>query len=195
MVFQCINIRQVPWDVLKTAAFRLVFNVKGKITTTEVCAHRSLELTKTKKAQLGNATGNKTQRISNYGQDITQESNSKHRESFSMQSSCELQVADSEYDVYVPQTNMEVEYALTIQKQEEELERYKNEGLKLKPQISKLDADRDAIQEPVNKYSEITNQQTKEIAELKERLEGRPGNRIYKTVILFQIIIAHRMSN
>ena len=90
---------------------------------------------------------------------------------------------------------MEVEYALTIQKQEEELERYKNEGLKLKPQISKLDADRDAIQEPVNKYSEITNQQTKEIAELKQRLEGRPGNRIYKTVILFQIIIAHRMSN
>ena len=38
-------------------------------------------------------------------------------------------------------------------------------------QISKLDADRDAIQETVNKYSEITNQQTKEITELKEILE------------------------
>ena len=26
MVFQCINIRQVPWEVLKTAAFASVFN-------------------------------------------------------------------------------------------------------------------------------------------------------------------------
>ena len=25
MVFQCINIRQVPWEVLKTAAFGLSF--------------------------------------------------------------------------------------------------------------------------------------------------------------------------
>ena len=25
MVFQCINIRQVPWEMLKTAAFRLGF--------------------------------------------------------------------------------------------------------------------------------------------------------------------------
>ena len=25
MVFQCINIRQVPWEVLKTAAFGLGF--------------------------------------------------------------------------------------------------------------------------------------------------------------------------
>ena len=25
MVFQCINIRQVPWEVLKTAAFSLGF--------------------------------------------------------------------------------------------------------------------------------------------------------------------------
>ena len=33
-----------------------------------------------------------------------------------MQLSCGLQVVDSEYDVYVPQTDMEVEYALTIQK-------------------------------------------------------------------------------
>ena len=27
MVFQCINIRQVPWEVLKTAAFGLGFHL------------------------------------------------------------------------------------------------------------------------------------------------------------------------
>ena len=95
----------------------------------------------------------------------------QNRESISLLSSCELQVVDSKYDVYVPQNNMEVEYALTIQKQQKELERYKNENLKLKKHISKLDADRDAIQETVNKYFEITNQQSREIAQLKERLE------------------------
>ena len=88
-----------------------------------------------------------------------------------MQSSCEIQIVDSEYDVYMPQTKIEFEYALTIQTQQTELERYINKYLKLKQQVSKLDADRDVIQETVNKYSEITNQQSKQIAQLKERNE------------------------
>ena len=96
------------------------FTVKGKITTTGLCP-QEFGTYKIKKAQLGNFRGNKTQRISKCGQDISQESESKQRESISMQSSRRLQVVDSEYDVYVPQTNMEFEYALTIQKQLEEL--------------------------------------------------------------------------
>ena len=69
--------------------------------------------------QIGSARkfdgGKKTQRILKYGQGISQETKSKHRESISRQSSCELQVVDSEYDVYIATTNIEVEYALPIQ--------------------------------------------------------------------------------
>ena len=34
MVFQCVNIRQVPWEVLKTAAFSLGFqHLPGDLAT------------------------------------------------------------------------------------------------------------------------------------------------------------------
>ena len=121
--------------------------------------------------QLGNSTASKPQQNRNIDQDkegVSQKS--KHRESTSTQSSCKLQVVDSEDDVYVPQTNMEVEFALTIQQTQTELEKYKNENLILKQTISKLEEERDTFQVIVNKYSEITNKQTIEIAKLNQRL-------------------------
>ena len=88
---------------------------------------------------------------------------------------------DSEDDVYIPQTNMEVEFALTVQKAQTELEKYKKENMILRQTISKLEIDRDAFQATVNKYSEITNQQVKEIiAQLKKSLKelgNKNGNR------------------
>ena len=50
MVFQCINIRQVPWEVLKTAAFGLGFqhlprdlaNVNAWKTLFHLCINRSV---------------------------------------------------------------------------------------------------------------------------------------------------------
>ena len=95
--------------------------------------HRSLCETKfgtlqNGRAQLGNnIVGNKEQPSLNCGQHIkgvSQESKSKHTESASTKSRCNIQVMDSEDDVYVPQTNMEVEFALTINKQQAEPERY-----------------------------------------------------------------------
>ena len=59
---------------------------------------------------------------------------------------------------------MEVEFALTIQQTQTELEKYKKENLMLKQTISKLEIERDTIQVVVNTYSEITNKQTIEIA-------------------------------
>ena len=38
MVFQCINIRQVPWEVLKTAAFGLGFhNIPRDLANVNAC--------------------------------------------------------------------------------------------------------------------------------------------------------------
>ena len=55
----------------------------------------------------------------------SQESKSKHTESASTKSRCSIQVMDSEDNVYVQQTNMKVEFTLTVNKQQAELENYK----------------------------------------------------------------------
>ena len=60
--------------------------------------------------------------------------------------SCQLQVVDSADDVYRPQTNMEVEFALTIQHTQSELEKYKKENDILKQTISQLKTERENLQ-------------------------------------------------
>ena len=81
--------------------------------------HRSLcEYTfgtfKNGNAQIKNYTENTKQRIRNGGQELEGKlQEPKLTESTPKLSSCKLQVMDSEDDVYVPQTNMEVEFALT----------------------------------------------------------------------------------
>ena len=51
-----------------------------------------------------------------------------HNDVTSKLPSCQLQLVDSADDVYRPQTNMEVEFALTIQHTQSELEKYKKEN-------------------------------------------------------------------
>ena len=59
--------------------------------------------------------------------------------------SCQLQVVDSTDDVYRPQTNMEVEFALTIQHTQSKLEKYKKENNILKHTISQLKTERENL--------------------------------------------------
>ena len=133
--------------------------------------HRSLCETKfgtlqSRRAQLGN---NK--------EGVSQELKSKHIESTSTKSNCNLQLMDSEEDVYVAQTNMEVEFALTINKARAELEKCRNENLKLKQTISELKKGKETIHRKVSENDETTKRQFEEIADLKERLERLEGNR------------------
>lgn len=81
-----------------------------------------------------------------------------------------LQVIDSE-EFYRPQTNMEVEYALTIQQIQTELETYKKENELLKQKISILEAERESVNESINEFAGKTKQQAKEMTQLKLRLE------------------------
>ena len=82
-----------------------------------------------------------------------------------------LQVVDSEYDVYIPQTSKEIEYALTIQKTQAELIRYKNENLSLKEMNSKLEKERESIQRMADENADTLKRQAEEISQLRGRLE------------------------
>ena len=84
---------------------------------------------------------------------------------------------DSSEDVYVPQTNTEVEFALTINKTQAELKKCRNENLKLKQTISELKKEKETIQRKVSENNETTKRQFEEISDLKERLERLESNR------------------
>ena len=92
--------------------------------------------------------------------------------------SCQLQVVDSADDVYRPQTNMEVEFALTIQHTQSELEKYKKENGTLKQTISQLKTERENLQVTVNEHAEKLKQKEVEILQLMERID-RVESRIY----------------
>ena len=117
--------------------------------------------------------GNKAQPSLNCGQHeegLSQESESKHTDPTSPKSNCNLQLMDSEY-VYVPQTNMEVDFALTINKTQAELEKCRNENLKLTQTISELEKEKETIQRKVSENDETTKRQLEEIAQFREILE------------------------
>ena len=89
-----------------------------------------------------------------------------HNDVTTKNASCQLQVVDSADDVYRPQTNMEVEFALTIQHTQSELERYKNENNILKQTISQLRTERENLQVTVNEHAEKIKQKEVEILQL-----------------------------
>ena len=84
--------------------------------------------------------------------------------------SCQLQVVNSADDVFRPQTNMEVEFALTIQHTQSELEKCKKEIDILKQ--------RESLQVTLNENAEKIKQKEVEILQLMERID-RVKSRIY----------------
>ena len=92
--------------------------------------------------------------------------------------SCQLQVVDSADDVYRPQTDMEVEFALTIQHTQSELEKYKKENDILTQTISQLKTERENLRVTVNEHAEKIKQKEVEILQLMERI-NRVESRIY----------------
>ena len=101
-----------------------------------------------------------------------------HNDVTTKNTSCQLQVEDSADDVYRPQTNMEVEFALTIQHTQSELEKYKKENGLLKQTISQLKTERENLQVTVNEHAEKIKQKEVEILQLMERID-RVESRIY----------------
>ena len=72
---------------------------------------------------------------------------------------------------------MEVEFALNINKTQAALEKYRNENLKLKQTISKLERRSKPFKKTVRENDEKTKRQFEEIADLKERSEKLESNR------------------
>ena len=116
--------------------------------------HRSLCETKfgsleNGSAQLGSMIYNYPQGNLNYSHDkegVSKENKSKRTETDAEKTSCKLKIMDSEDEVYVPQTSMEIKYALTINKTQEELKKCMNENLKLKQTISVLEKEKETMQ-------------------------------------------------
>ena len=90
--------------------------------------------------------------------------------------SCKLQIMDSEDEVYVPQTSMEIEYALTINKTQGELKKCMNEKLKLKQTISILEKEKETMQRYFSENADKTKKQVEEIVELRKWLEQLESN-------------------
>ena len=85
----------------------------------------------------------------NYSHDkegVSKENKSNRTETDAEKTSCKLQIMDSEDEVYVPQTSMEIKYALTINKTQEELKKCMNENLKMKQTISVLEKEKETMQ-------------------------------------------------
>ena len=107
---------------------------------------------------------------------VFKENKSKRTETAAEKTSCKLQIIDSEDEVYVPQTSMEIEYALTINKTQEELKKCMNENLKLKQPISILEKEKETMQRNFSENTDKTKKQVEEIAELRKRLEQLESN-------------------
>ena len=107
---------------------------------------------------------------------VSKENKSKRTETAAERTSCKLQIMDSEDEVYVPQTSMEIEYALTINKTQEELLKCMNENLKLKQTISILKKEKETMQRDFSENADKTKKQVEEMAELRKRLEKLESN-------------------
>ena len=107
---------------------------------------------------------------------VFKEDKSKRTETAAEKTSCKLQIMDSEDEVYVPQTSMEIEYASSINKTQEELKKCMNENLKLKQTISILEKEKETMHRNLSKNADKTKKQVEEIAELRKRLEQLESN-------------------
>ena len=76
----------------------------------------------------------------------------------------------------MPQTSMEIEYALSINKTQEELKKCMNENLKLKQTISILEKEKETMHRNLSENADKTKKQVEEIAELRKRLEQLESN-------------------
>ena len=145
--------------------------------------HRSLCETKfgafsSRRAQPENVRDSKAQSVLNCNQVKEGKSqDSESTESTVIWSKPTFQFLDSEFDVYVPQTNMEIEYALTINKTQAELERYKNENVMLMQTIAELEKEKETIQRMAIENTEKLKMQAEEISQLRGRLERFESDR------------------
>ena len=71
---------------------------------------------------------------------------------------------------------MEIEYALSINKTQEELKKCMNENLKLKQTISILEKEKETMHRNLSENADKTKKQVEEIAELRKRLEQLESN-------------------
>ena len=83
-----------------------------------------------------------------------------------------LTLQQSKTEIYRPQSNLEVENALWLQKlhtTETELAEYKRENAILEEKISRIETEMQMMQTSFSRYLQITSQQRNEITQLRER--------------------------